>query len=285
MLARLAADASLPDGVSVVLIHAVNPFGFARLRRTNEGNVDLNRNFLNATQSYEGAPAGYAALDPLLHPTSPPARLEPFRMKALWYIQRLGMPALKAAVAGGQYQFPQGLFFGGHRESTSTRLVRRHLRHWLGGAEHIVHIDLHSGLGAFARHRLLLLDPVDSPQVPWYRKTFDPNTVEPAADSVATAYDAGGTLGGWAAASLGSNSVQYRFVTAEFGTYPIVRVLGALRAENRVHHFGQSGTPAFERAKTELLECFCPRSEQWRTAVIGQGVGIVERAMSRARHA
>ncbi len=285
-LSRLASGALLPpDDVSVVLLHAVNPFGFAHRRRTNEDNVDLNRNFLDATKPYEGAPDGYASLDPLLNPASPPFRLDPFRLKALWYIQRLGMPALKAAVAGGQYQFPRGLFFGGHREAASTRLVRTHLRHWLGDADRVVHIDLHSGLGACARHRLLLLDTADSPELRWYRETFDPETVEPASDAEATAYDTSGTLGGWAMASLGSGSVRYRFVTAEFGTYSLVRVLGALRAENRAHHFGRPGTRTFERTKTELLECFCPRSEQWRRAVIGQGLGTIERAISGAIHA
>jgi len=32
-------------GVALVLVHAVNPYGFSHLRRTNEDNVDLNRNF------------------------------------------------------------------------------------------------------------------------------------------------------------------------------------------------------------------------------------------------
>ena len=39
-----------PGGGVVVLIHAVNPSGFARLRRTNEHNVDLNRNFLDTAR-------------------------------------------------------------------------------------------------------------------------------------------------------------------------------------------------------------------------------------------
>ena len=62
------------DGV-VVLIHAVNPSGFARLRRTNEHNVDLNRNFLDTADAYTGAPDGYETLDPFLNPASPPSRL------------------------------------------------------------------------------------------------------------------------------------------------------------------------------------------------------------------
>ena len=39
--------ARLPDGVRLVMIHALNPFGFAHLRRVNEDNVDLNRNFVD----------------------------------------------------------------------------------------------------------------------------------------------------------------------------------------------------------------------------------------------
>src|SRR5512143_1730525 len=32
-------------GVGVLLVHAVNPYGFSHGRRVNEDNVDLNRNF------------------------------------------------------------------------------------------------------------------------------------------------------------------------------------------------------------------------------------------------
>lgn len=279
-LSCLAADLPVPEGTRVVLVHAVNPYGFAHRRRVNEDNVDLNRNFLNPPRRYEGSPAGYAALDPLLNPASPPSRLEPFRLKALWYVRRFGMPALKAAVAGGQYQFPRGLFFGGHVPSTSTRLIRGRLPHWAGDAPRVIHLDLHTGLGAFAQHRLLLQESADSPEVEWYRETFGHETVEPSADGDSTAYDASGTLGGWARSSLGS--ARYRFVTAEFGTYPIVRVLGALRAENRAHHFARPGSPAVERAKTELMECFCPASERWRTQVVEQGLTIIERAIGAA---
>jgi predicted deacylase len=34
---------------AILLVHALNPFGFAHLRRTNEDNVDLNRNFVDHT--------------------------------------------------------------------------------------------------------------------------------------------------------------------------------------------------------------------------------------------
>src|SRR5438270_4984345 len=45
-----------PAGATIVLLHALCPFGFDQIRRTNEDNIDLNRNFLKAGQSYSGSP-------------------------------------------------------------------------------------------------------------------------------------------------------------------------------------------------------------------------------------
>ena len=273
---QTAGEPPPSDGV-VVLIHAVNPSGFARLRRTNEHNVDLNRNFLDTADAYTGAPDGYETLDSFLNPASPPSRLEPFRLKALWHIRRHGLSALKDAVAGGQYRFPRGLFFGGHGPASSTRIMRHHLAGWLGGAPRAVHVDLHSGLGAPGRYRLLLEESAPSPNVEWYRDTFGSQVVEAGSGGGGTAYEASGTLGGWAMTHLGDT--RYRFVCAEVGTYPVVRVLGSLRAENRTHFFGQPSSRAHRRAKAELLECFCPRSDRWREPVVEQGLAIIDRAV------
>src|SRR5690606_39367139 len=39
------AFAALPEDTAVLLIHAINPYGFSHIRRVNEDNIDLNRNF------------------------------------------------------------------------------------------------------------------------------------------------------------------------------------------------------------------------------------------------
>ena len=53
-------------GTSVVLVHALNPHGFAHRRRVNEDNVDLNRNFVD----HAGPPddRDYDVVHPLLVP-------------------------------------------------------------------------------------------------------------------------------------------------------------------------------------------------------------------------
>ncbi len=42
-------DSALNPNISFIFIHALNPYGFKYLRRTNEDNIDLNRNFLLLT--------------------------------------------------------------------------------------------------------------------------------------------------------------------------------------------------------------------------------------------
>ena len=46
------SDAPKPTGdLALLLVHAINPYGFAWLRRENEDNVDLNRNFVDHENS------------------------------------------------------------------------------------------------------------------------------------------------------------------------------------------------------------------------------------------
>src|SRR5581483_10193540 len=44
---RRGEASRLPAGVAVAAVHAINPYGFAWLRRVTEENVDLNRNWVD----------------------------------------------------------------------------------------------------------------------------------------------------------------------------------------------------------------------------------------------
>ena len=60
----------LPKSVGVVLVHALNPYGFAWLRRVNEENVDLNRNFRDFAKPPPSSSA-YDAVHDLICPKVP----------------------------------------------------------------------------------------------------------------------------------------------------------------------------------------------------------------------
>jgi hypothetical protein len=72
---------------------------------------------------------------------------------------------------------------------------------------------------------------------------------------------------------------HYVGIGAEFGTYRVIPVLAALRAENQAHHWGEPHSPSTVRAKARLKEVFVPEDPAWCTATLAQGVKIVQHAI------
>lgn len=261
----------------IILLHALNPFGFASLRRTDEHNVDLNRNFLLPGEKFEGAPAGYAALDDLLNPPSPPSSFDLFTVRALWNIARFGMPALRQAVAAGQFDYPRGLFFGGKEPSRTNQLLDGNMERWLEGASHVVHLDLHTGLGANARGKLLIDYPLTAEQRGWLLDTFTEHPVE-TAETREIGYATRGGFGRWCVSR--DMCPHYLFACAEFGTYPPITVLAGLRAENQAHHWVDNESEVVNRTKRRLQELFCPSSPRWRSKVLVETRRLVDQALT-----
>jgi hypothetical protein len=259
----------------VVLIHALNPYGFAWRRRVNEDNVDLNRNFMRQGQAYQGADPGYRELDPLLNPERAPRRFEPFLLQALPALARHGFRSLKNAVAQGQYEFPRGLFYGGSGLSKSGQLLRVHLPGWLGRPEQVMHLDLHSGRGAFGRYALCVDLPSESERVASLRERFGAHAVE-SFDPHGVLYEIRGALGPWLEELF--PTVHYDCLLAEFGTYHALKVLEAMRYENLAHHHVERGAPGYERAKQRLFEAFCPASPRWRKQVLQSALNVIAQA-------
>lgn len=276
-LEQMLANAKLPEHVAVLLVHAVNPYGFAHTRRVNEDNVDLNRNFLLEGRAYAGAPDGYRALDSLLNPKTAPSLLEPFWLRAGAEVFKHGFAALKSAVAQGQYEFPEGLFFGGRAPSETQRLLRANLPGWLGEPERVLHIDFHSGLGASGNYALCVDLPMTSPRVADLRTQLGAEFVQ-GFDTTGVLYEIQGGLGSWLSEQF--SRVRYDCVLAEFGTYHSLKVLAAMRTENRAHFYAAHDSKTLRRAKADLLEVFCPSSDAWRSTVLTKALHVVQRALS-----
>jgi hypothetical protein len=267
----------LPRGVALVLVHALNPYGFAWVRRANEENVDLNRNFLLPGEAYAGSPARYAALDSMLNPRHPPCRYDLFRLRAGLEILRIGMPDLKQAVAEGQYDFPRGLFFGGHGPAATHRILAEQLGRWVGDAPRILQIDFHTGLGRWATYQLLVDVWLEPERFAWSQEQFGARVVhcDPA---LSIAYHARGDLAAWCRAMFPDRT--FDLFCAEFGTYAPLRVLAALRAENQAHFWADPNQPNTRWAKTRLREAFVPASLEWRSRTVTQGLELIHRAIT-----
>ncbi|MSP54094.1 MAG: DUF2817 domain-containing protein [Myxococcales bacterium] len=262
--------------VPTLIVHVLNPWGMANYRRFNENNVDLNRNFLAPGVEYSTNDPTYAALDGLLNPESPPGGVELFWPNVAWVVARHGYQALKNAVVGGQHQNPKGIFFGGHRLERGPELLLAMLDEQLDDCARVVHVDLHSGLGAFGGRTVLLDGEADPARLSRARAAFgvevkgwDPSNLQ--------AYEIRGglleELGRRAA--IKARPTRYDGFTCEFGTLSNLAVLARVRAENRLHHWGTLAPGSIDHwAKMGMREAFAPLDASWEASVLAHGPAL-----------
>jgi len=166
---QIAASAFLApnaSGPTVVLVHVLNPFGMRHTRRFNENNVDLNRNALfgaeaEAARNRDPNIAGYEDLDAIINPRGPltwPALLRWAVDAASVALSRGGFARIRRALVTGTYTRAKGMYFGGRDVQPSTRLVVVWLarRGHFARADKVAIVDVHSGLGEFAKDTLML---------------------------------------------------------------------------------------------------------------------------------
>ena len=268
-----------PTGAALVFVHVLNPFGMAWIRRVNERNVDLNRNFLPPETAYEGACTGYAAMAPILNPSSPPG-FDFFLLRSGLKILRHGYNALKQAITEGQYAYPKGLFYGGDELEEGPRRYLDWLKATFTDVESMCVIDVHTGLGQSGEDTLLIDATQDDPAYQALAAAFGERVAPWDADASVAYQIHGGHPAGLTRALA---QAQVDFITQEFGTIPAIQVLHALREENRWHHWGSADI--LHKSKTRLLDAFRPDSRIWREAVLRRGLELLDSVCRRTLHA
>jgi len=262
---------------AIIMVHVLNPYGMAWLRRVNENNVDLNRNF-RAPKDSDAAddPGKYLKLDSFLNPQSPP-RLDLFYVQAIWLMLKHGMPVLRQAVAGGQFVKPKGLFYGAKEMEEGPRVFQSYVEKHFPDAKRIVAIDVHTGLGSYTDYRLLVDATKERARANQMLPEVFGERIQ-LLDSQGIAYRVRGALFSMYDRLFPKCDVY--FAGQEFGTFHPLRVLAALRTENRWHHYGAGSLD--HPSKRKLREVFCPEDEKWREAVLQQGRDVFVRACALA---
>ena len=259
---------SVPADTGVLLVHALNPYGFAHGRRANEHNVDLNR---NALASFPGpANPGYRSLHAWLNPPGPVPRFDDFVWHALPLLLHHGRAALAQAIAAGQYEFPHGLFYGGREREPSLAIFADLLAApRFAGVQRVWHLDLHTGLGRHGRYQLLLDTPPGAREFAQLARVFGAPAVKSDHAAHATYYSAHGILPTLTRRAF--PAALTLAATVEFGTLRPATLLRKLRAENRLHHYGARRIGDAARIRAALRDALAPRDPAWRAAVIAGG--------------
>lgn len=263
-----------PEDCAVVMLHCLNPWGMAHLRRVNESNVDLNRN-LRLDGKFSGATAAYKEINNFLNPVGEPFHFDFFLIRALWLVWRLGLQNFVQAVAGGQCDFPKGLYFAGQIIEESNLILSNWVKTALQSVEQCVAIEVHSGLGNFGQQTLFtnlkLSDPHSKKMAEIYGQELSSDDPKEG-----IGFRTPGDLMNSVPAMLPAARVSW--ILQEFGTLPKIEVLKALRAENQYHHYA-CNVDLNHWSKINLKETFNPPDIGWREKVVAMGVDLFAKTM------
>lgn len=144
------------------------------------------------------------------------------------------------------------------------------------GAQQILQVDFHTGLGRKSDYLLFPVEPIGLECNQWLINSFGANHLETWKPQ-GISYPINGDMGKWCQAMFPQSN--YKFLTVEFGTYPSIKVVKALRAENCAHWWGNTESSSYQWAKQLMLDVFAPSDYQWRSSVVAQGLHIVQRAL------
>lgn len=248
-----------PDDVRVVLLHAFNPYGFSWVRRVNEDNVDLNRNFIDWSQP-PPANEDYGGIAHLLVPDEWDDDTQQSSTSALLaYAEEVGFERLQEVVSGGQYTHPTGVFYGGAEPVWSHRWLRDHIDHLAGAATCMAVVDLHTGLGVWGHGELISHEGRGAASYErgkaWWgdvRSMLDGESVS------------ANLSGDWLGALDGLvPEVEVTAVALEFGTVDTVSVLQALRADAVLHASGDPLGDGSDEVRAQVRAAFADDDPAW----------------------
>jgi hypothetical protein len=289
---------------TIIFVHAFNPVGMAHYRRTNEHNVDLNRNALTLAewQTYAANHynrANYERFDTyLFNPARPPTILSyavEFWVRAMFALQQHGLQTLKAAMVGGQYHQPTGIFYGGTETEPSTRLVEDFMKDFLSQHEElstqtVTWIDVHTGLGKLGEDTLMTrpessIWPGKDPAKEfseWFPDSHSPyDATSATAANVVQGYEQVKGITADYFESLFNADQKPLLTIQEFGTKPNVLVGHALVIENMAHHYS-GPDEGIQWAQRTTRRAFYPANAFWRRQVLERGLRALVQATKRS---
>ncbi len=285
-LMELGSFDNLPDDTAVLLVHAINPYGFAYNSRTNENNVDLNRNHIDWSKDL---PEEHPLTEKLCNILDMNKWEESFFMpntlnwqplSFLFMFAKNGTRTMQDALTRGQYRFKDSLVYGGEDPEWSNQQWRGILKKYLVNAKTVEHIDIHTGLGASGDVEVIFIDTPSSSSRSsryarvkkiWGDKVTCPGTIN-SESSVGT-----GAMNNAIEEEV-EKGVVVTTVTLEIGTLKPAEVFKGMAMDNWVRSKKLPATdPMYKKAKNLAKRAFFLENDDvWKEKVLEHGRQTVE---------
>jgi hypothetical protein len=267
----------VPENTKIVLLHALNPYGFSWDRRVNEDNADINRNFVDFKHPPLNKP--YEMLAAQISPRDISAEaMAVANTRLIAFLKEHGAFALQEAISRGQYKFPDGVYYGGSRESWSAKMLKDVVGENLAHVSKLIVVDFHTGLGEFGAGEMITEDLPGSPAYERARAMWGARVASSEAGESVSA-PLSGTID--KALPTWLPKTELTFAALEVGTRSTRDVFNALRKDNWLHCFAgkrhlhkDAGT-----IRLELRDAFYPDLSEWKRMVWKHAAEVVTAAL------
>lgn len=262
----------------ILIVANVNPYGMKYMRRYNENNVDLNRNFIEDWSTFDlSSNKEYPKVDKFLQPEGKMGNA--FWHEASFYLSLAkeaiftGAGTITDALLTGQYKYPEGVYYGGNGDEASTTYLKGVFADCIDGDyENLIHIDIHSGYGP--RYNMVIFNSVQDFTTEEEAKEMFQYDYIIAQDSKDFYVTFGDTTDYFYRLLKSKNSDKDLYSTCfEFGTigdgfFDSILSLKYTVDENRQHWYPTKNKTTAEVVRQNYLELFYPTEADWRTKTI-----------------
>lgn len=259
---------TLNEHTEVVFFHVLNPYGMDNLSRTNENNVDLNRNF--TLNNFSSINEGYNLLQELFSPKEMKHKLlmnSRFYANLVSKIRKHGMDHMHDAILKGQNIDSQGIYYSGTSFEKTTQYVIDQATLLLNNIDSVLWLDIHTGYGP--RYQMSLINSqyekattkklVESMSYPLILGLGEDDIYDIDGDMIEFIYD----LHKQHNYTSDSTILCYEFGTLGEKTSKTIESIKAIIYDNNIR-FKESTENMYQYTKTLMNDLFLPHEEKWR---------------------
>ena len=256
--------------VSLIHVHAINPYGFAHDRRADAENFDVNRNFLETYPSGSIRDEYYDYAD-IIVPKAHSNRLLT-ELKFIYYALTQ-QSRMKDIITRGQSSCADGMYYTGLKPSWSRWVWEQVVASQLSRYRKVMHLDIHTGLGASAELQIMGAS-TRGPEVDLARALWGARIAfmqdEEGRNTTLSSPTIGEILSSWRllAGPRPAEAVTYLM---EFGTLPPIDVFKALRGDHMAHARGERDAAVLAPVNAAMRAAFAPSGSDWIAKVLRDG--------------
>lgn len=272
---------NLDASIGIVLIHGMNPWGMKHYRKTNEHNVDLNRNFMvDFTKAAADANPFYLKAAKLFQPARGYRHsfLETIRFvgSTVSLLMKMGMGNIEKAMTLGQFVCDKGLYYGGHEDEPATAIMKALYQEYFTKYEEVILLDMHTGYGP-ANHMSIVNSRFEKQSSKEMKENFQyPDVVKSDAQEFYEIY---------------GDEIDYLYqtfpdkkmyaATFEFGTLGndimgYIRTLKAIVNENQAYFYGTGNERQKQSIKEAYQKLYQPMDDAFYQAIYPQFVKAMD---------